>query len=300
MLGFGTFVVSLLLAAAANAAAGERVLVVDDVSLTPGLEKANARQKMLDAVTATVAQHGWQPVVSPTCHDFTCVGPATAAASANYALILTAWLKSGDDGVVATDLQVALWHDGAVIARWTEEDEKAESEKTPAAFFISCAPPHGLCTAPLLISKLQQYSARLLEAESTAIQKKAAAALVVKPPIAAAPPVVSTPAAPPAPPKSQSSGVGGIVGWSVAGAGAAVLATGISLWALDGHATGDCTTRVATPVCKVYDTGTTGEVLTGLGVAGVIVGGLLVWRAESDRSPQVAVGLGTMTVRGRF
>ncbi|HVV52501.1 MAG TPA: hypothetical protein VHO06_22735 [Polyangia bacterium] len=289
MFHLGTLLLSLLIAATANsAAAGERVLVVDDVSLTPGLEKANARPKMLDAVTATVTQHGWQPVVSATCHDFTCVGPGAAASSANYALILTAWLKPSDDGVVATDLQAALWHDGAVIARWTEEDEKAEAEKTPGGFFISCAPPNGLCTAPLLTSKFQQASARLLEAESAAIQKRVAAvALTVKPPVAAAPSAV--------PPAAQSSGVGGIVGWSVVGVGVAALATGISFWALDGHPTGNCA-----GVCVVYDTRTPGIVLTTLGAAGVVAGGLLVWRAESNRRPQVAVGLGSLLLRGRF
>jgi hypothetical protein len=296
MFGFGTLLLSLLIAASAHAAAGERLLVVDDVSLTPGLEKSNARQKMLDAVTATVTQHGWQPVVSATCHDFTCVGPAAAATPANYALILTAWLKPSDDGVVATDLQAGLWRDGAVIARWTEEDEKAEAEKTPAGFFISCAPPNGLCTAPLLISKFQQYSARLLEAESAAIQKRGTTdALAAKPPVAVAAPVVTTPAAPAS---SQSSGVGRVVGWSLVGIGGAALATGISLWALDGHGAGKCAGTA--PVCDVYDTRTPGIVLTAVGVAGVVAGGLLVWRAESDRGPQVAVGLGSLLLRGRF
>jgi len=302
MIRSGTLVFSLFIAASALAATPERVLIVDDVRLTPTLEKGTARQKMLDAVTATVGQHGWQPVVSATCHDFACVGPATAAAPANYALILTASLSSGGDAMYATDLAVSLWHDGAVVARWTEEDEKTEAANTATgASFIPCGPPNGLCVAPLLTSKMQQYSTRLLEAESGAIEKRAAAVAAttaaVKPAVAAPPAILET--KPPVP-ASPGIGVAGIVGWSVGAVGAAALATGISLWALDGHASSNCASAGSDHLCDVYDTRTPGIILTAVGAAGLVAGGLLVWRAELDRGTQVAAGPGGLVLRGRF
>ena len=166
----------------------QRVLIVDTVSFSPALEKANARQKMMDAVNATVAQHGWQPVPSADCHNLTCVGPSAAGATANYALMLTGSFAHGGDAMYATEVGVSLWHDGGFVARWTEEDEQAEAEKTPAGVFFACGPPSGTCVAPLMTSKMQQYSARLLEAESAAVQKRVdrAAAITgaVKPSVA--------------------------------------------------------------------------------------------------------------------
>ena len=292
-------ITSLLVAATAHAEMPQRVLIVDTVSFSPALEKANARQKMMDAVNATVAQHAWQPVPSADCHNLTCVGPAAAAATANYALILTGSYAHGGDEMYATEVGVSFWHDGGFVARWTEEDEQAEAAKTPAGVFFPCGPPSGTCVAPLMTSKMQQYSARLLEAESAAIKKRAGAAAVaaVTPSVAAAPVISGTTAAAPAPPPPES-GVGRIVGWSLVGVGVAALATGISFWALDGRASSKCGS--VDHVCDVYDTRTTGVILTAIGAAGVVAGGLLVWRAESDRGPQVAVGLGSLLVRGRF
>src|SRR5450631_2476410 len=214
-------ITSLLVAATAHAEMPQRVLIVDTVSFSPALEKANARQKMMDAVNATVAQHAWQPVPSADCHNLTCVGPASAAATANYALMLTGSFAHGGDAMYATEVGVSLWHDGGFVARWTEEDEQAEAAKTPAGVFFACGPPSGTCVAPLMTSKMQQYSARLLEAESAAVQKRVAAAAItaVKPSVAAAPAISGTT---PAPPATPESGGGRIVGWSLVGVGVAV------------------------------------------------------------------------------
>ena len=293
-------ITALLVAATAHAEMPQRVLIVDTVSFSPALEKANARQKMMDAVNATVTQHAWQPVPSADCHNLTCVGPAAAAATANYALILTGSFAHGGDEMYATEVGVSLWHDGGFVARWTEEDEQAEAAKTPAGVFFACGPPSGTCVAPLMTSKMQQYSARLLEAENAAIKKRVAAAAVaaVTAPVAAAPAIPGTT---PAAPSPAESGVGRIVGWSLVGVGVAALATGISFWALDGNsASGSCPSGPPAGCSLVYNTKTMGEILTAVGAVGVVAGGLLVWRVESDQGTQVAVGLGSLFVGGKF
>jgi hypothetical protein len=295
MARIGTLFSIALFATAAHAEAPRRVLIVDAISFSPALERSNTHQKMVDAVSATLTLHGWQAAPSTDCHDFTCVGPAAAGAGANYAVILTGSFGHGED-MSATDVGVSLWRDGSVVARRTEADEKAEAEKTPAAEFFACGPPSGTCIAPLITSKMQQYSARLLDAESAAVQQREVAATPKA--VAPSPPVLVTPA--PAPASQGDGGVGRIVGWSLIGLGVAALAAGVSLWALDGHASGTCDTAGSMTVCKRYDTATSGEILTAIGAAAGVAGGIVLWRAESERSPSVAFGFGSLFVRGRF
>ena len=260
MLRVGTVLLPLFVAATARAEPPQRVLVVDTVTFSPTLEKTNARQKMLDAVTATVSQHGWQPVPSAECHDFTCVGPAAAAATANYALILTATFAGGD-ATYATGLGVSFWRDGSVVARRTEKEEQAEAERTPAGVFFPCGPPNGTCVAPLLTSKMQQYSARLLEAESEAIHERevAAAAKAAAP---SAPPVLVAPV-PPAP-AAGGGGVGRMIGWSLIGIGAAGVGGGLVLWAYD-HSATDCHSVASSGCRQGRATGTDATVVGGIG-----------------------------------
>jgi hypothetical protein len=291
MLAIGTLLLSSLLAASARAEAPRRVLIVDTVSFSPRLERGNARQKMLDAVGGTLTLHGWQAAPSG-CHDFTCIGPAAAAAQANFALILTG--TYGGEDLVADDVGVSLWRDGSVVARRTEADEKAEAEQTSAGVFFACGPPSGTCVAPLLASKMQQYSARLLDAETTAIQRREAATTK---PIVANPPVVVAPLAPAAPP--ARSGVGGIVGWSLVDVGVVGLGGGIALWVYD-HSGTDCHSLANSGCRQGRATGTAAAVVGGVGAAAAVAG-IVVLVLDRDRS-HIALSVlpGGFALGGRF
>jgi hypothetical protein len=304
MLKLATVSLVMLLSVSARAASpAPRVVILDALQLTPGLERMNARQRILEAVTGTVQEHGWEPVLGTAeCHSLTCAGMLAANAKANYVLAL---LGAYDPPAkyttfYANDVGVSLWRDGGIVASRTETDEQAEFDKAGGGAFAACGPPTGTCTAPLLTSKLVQYAAKLVDNETAAIRTREAAAAAAVPPVVAAVPVAPVVVAPPAsvPAPVEDSGVGRILGWSLVGVGVAVLATGISLWALDGHASNKCAST--DHVCDVYDTSTPGVILTAVGAAGVVVGGLLVWRAQPDRGPQLAVGLGSLLVRGRF
>jgi len=297
------FLVTLLSVGARAASPTPRVVILDALQLTPGLERMNARQRILEAVTATVREHGWEPVLGTTeCHSLTCAGMLSSNAKANYVLAL---LGAYDPPAkyttfYANDVGVSLWRDGGVVASRTEADEQADFDKAGGGAFAACGPPTGTCTAPLLTSKLVQYAAKLVDNETAAIRVRETALTAVVPPVVPAAPVAPVVVAPPAsvPAPVEDSGVGRILGWSLVGVGVAVLTTGISLWALDGHASNKCAPTAY--VCDVYDTSTPGMILTAVGAAGVAAGGLLVWRAQPARGPQVAVGLGSLLVRGRF
>src|SRR4051794_39355509 len=62
MVRIGAVFLLVLVGATARAEAPRRVLIVDAVTLSPALDRGNARQKMLEAVTAGVAQHGWEAI----------------------------------------------------------------------------------------------------------------------------------------------------------------------------------------------------------------------------------------------
>ena len=153
------------------------------------------------------------------------------------------------------------------------------------------------------MSKLVKYAAKLVDNETAARNaREAAPAAAVQPVVPAAPvaPIVVAPPTP-VPTPVEDNGVERILGWSLVGVGVAALATGISFWALDGRSTGDCFTGTnGAQVCSIYSTRTLGEVLTAVGAVGVVAGGVLLWRAESDGGTQVAVGPGSLFIRGRF
>ena len=294
MVPVGTLLLCLFVTVPARAEGPQRVLIVDTVTFSPTLEKTNARQKMLEAVTATVSQHGWQPVPSAECHDFTCVGPAAAAATANYALILTGTFAGGD-ATYATGIGVSFWRDGSVVARRTEKEEQAEAEKTGAGVFFPCGPPNGTCVAPLLTSKMQQYSARLLEAESAAIHEREVSATAKTVP--ADPPVLVAPVPPASP--AASAGVGGTIGWSLIGVGAAGIAGGLVLWAYDDSAT-DCHSVPASGCRQSRSTGTAAAVVGGIGAAAAVAGILvLVFDREGSRVA-LSVSPAGLALGGRF
>ena len=247
---------------------------------------------MLDAVGGTLTLHGWQAAPSG-CHDFTCIGPAAAAAQANYALILTG--TYGGEDLVADDVGVSLWRDGSVVARRTEADEKAEAEQTSAGASSSRAARRAVQrVAPLLASKMQQYSARLLDAETAAIQRREAATTKT---IVANPPVVVAPLAPAAPP--ARSGVGGIVGWSLVGVGVVGLGGGIALWAYD-HSGTDCHSLASSGCRQGRATGTAAAVVGGVGAAAAVAG-IVLLVLDRDRS-RIALSMlpGGFALGGRF
>ena len=230
-------VVLLVSVGAGAAMPPNRVVVLDAVGLTPKLEQSNARERLEEAVTATVKEHGWEPVASATeCHDFTCVGSAAADAKVRYALILVGRFVPNE--YYATDVGVSLWRDGSVVSRRTESDEQAEFDKVGVGAFLSCGPPSGACTAPLITSKLQQYAATLLDQETIAIRDRAAVDAAAAPKHAVWVDSVPEGAVSPAPGPLDSGG-GRIIGWSLVGAGVLLGGGGAGLWAYDGSAV-DC------------------------------------------------------------
>jgi hypothetical protein len=228
---------------------------------------------LLEVVAATVKQHGWEPLSGGDCHDLACASPAAATAGTPYALVLLGSFAAGQD--YATDVGASLLRDGKAIARRTEEDEEAEFERSGVGgAFLKCGPPTGFCSAPLITSKLQQYAASLLDAESTAIRTRAdAAAAVVTAPPRTVPPTAAAPKAPVA----QQGGARSVVGWSLISAGMVLGGAAVGVWAYDNTGT-DCHTE-----CRMYQDTTRAALLTGLGAlvtAGAGVAVLLL-----DRGP---------------
>lgn len=87
----------------------------------------------------------------------------------------------------------------------------------------------------------------------------------------------------------------------IGASGVALLASGVSLWLLDGHNGSDCSRPKAdAPYCAAYATRAVGQALTGVGAAALVVGGVLFWRAEAIGETHVAIGPGSMSIRGRF
>ena len=296
MLKVATVFSILLTASVARGAAPTRVLIVDAVDFPPVLEKSNARQRMNDAVMSTVTEHGWEPVASADCHDFTCAGPAAAAAKAPYALILSGYYARGGEAMYATDVGASLWHDGSVMARRTEVDEQAEAEKSAAAVFFPCGPPRGTCAAPIIATKMQQYAARLLDAETLAIRQRTTAEAAAAAKIVVAPPALV--AAPTAPARTDSA-AGGILGWSLIGVGVAGVGGGIALWAYDNSGS-DCHSVAASGCRETRQTGTAAAVVGGLGLAAGAAGVLVLVLDRGVSRVALSVSPGGLVLGGLF
>ena len=137
----------------------------------------------------------------------------------------------------------ALAKMGAWVARWTEKEEQSGSFRGRLPESSSpCGPPNGTCVAPLLTSKMQQYGARLVEAESAAIHQKARAAALARPPAEAGghERAGRFSYAPSAAPATSKGGVGPdrrLV--PLVGVGVAALVTGVSIWAIDSRTSND-------------------------------------------------------------
>jgi hypothetical protein len=88
----------------------------------------------------------------------------------------------------------------------------------------------------------------------------------------------------------------------IGAAGLALLAAGATLWVLDGRESHECKVPAAdSRDCTVYGTARVGQVLTGVGAAGLAVGGLFLYRAfDRPDSTHVSFGPGSVVWSGRF
>ena len=131
MLKLATVSLVMLLSVSARAASpAPRVVILDALQLTPGLERINTRQRILEAVTAAVKEHGWEPVLGTTeCHNLTCAGLLAANAKANYVLaLLGAYDPPGKYTTFsANDVGVSLWRDGGM---WSPVERRRTSKRT--------------------------------------------------------------------------------------------------------------------------------------------------------------------------
>lgn len=295
---FKSVVVSLVLLASAVGRAApspERLVVLDALQLTPGLEKKGARQRMNDSVTATVKEQGWDPVASTIeCHDLMCAGLLAANAKAHYVLVLVGTFSPTN--FYARDVGVSLWRDGGIIASRTESDEQAAFAKAGGGTFLSCGPPLGNCAAPLLTSKLMQYAAKLLDDEAGAIRARGTALAAAPPPPGSA--VVAPVLASAAP---QDSRVGRIVGWSLVGGGAVLVGGGIALWAFNNSGT-NCHSVVGDASdCRQYQhTATVAALAGGVGLVAAATGVLVLVTQAGPARIALSVHPSGVIVGGKF
>ncbi len=121
------------------------------------------------------------------------------------------------------------------------------------------------------------------------------------PPVAGHPPVVTGGPTTPVEPASHSNWRTW-TGASLLAGGGAIAAWGIVWIALDGHhSSGSCTANAPTGCQPVYNTKTTGIILTGVGAGVAVVGGILLYSAKShDAEVGVAVGPSSLILGGRF
>ena len=266
---------TIALPASGTVAYASRVVLLDALVLTPALERSNSRLGIEQAVMAVVRGRGWEPVsVTTDCKDLGCAAAVAASAKAMYVLILSG--RFVPDETYAADVGASLWRDGSVVASRTETDEEADAEKTPAGMetFFRCGPPSGACTTKILTVKLQQYATKLIGDEDAARARRAAEA---GPPAAAAlaahAPASPTPIVPS--PLEAKSGTSKVVGWSLVGAGALMLAGGGVLWAAnnsdtDCHGVAGCRREWRTHGAAIA-TGVAGILAIGGGVALLVI-----------------------------
>jgi hypothetical protein len=266
-----TFAIILLCAPPASAADSPSVIITEALSLPTHLDSFHASVRA--AAAAVLESGGWSVITSKTsaCRGVSCAPQLARELGASYALSI-----GGKYRTYGYDLQLDLW-DGheATTKQATCED----------------------CTAPELVARIQDILASMIGAENK--KRALAAAIAARPPAVGRPsePAVMLPAqpSPPALPRLLAPTL-------IGAAGLALLAGGVSLWILDGHASNHC--RLVAPAarnCDVYETRTVGQIITGVGVAGIVAAGVLVYRAlDETRTLRVSVGPGGIAMRGRF
>jgi hypothetical protein len=124
-------------------------------------------------------------------------------------------------------------------------------------------------------------------------------------PAVAANPIPVTPLLPPQPPQQLASPETSWKTWtgaSLLAAGAGVAAWGVVWIALDGHSSGGTCAAASIPGCvPVYSTKTAGIIITGVGAAAVITGGILLYSAKAHNTDiGLAVGPSSFTLAGHF
>ncbi len=280
---------------------GPRVAVVDELVLTPALERAKSRAAIDQAVTAAIDDRGWQAVVVPTdCHDLACTSAVAKAANTPYAVVLSGRFVPSE--TYAADVGVALWRDGAAVSSRGEADEEADAQREGGDLrkFLRCGPPSGACTAQLLTSKLQRYVGTLIEEEISAIRARQAASIAAATqPRAPAPPVLVPP--PPQSTPAEGGGRNRVLGWSLTGLGAALGAGAIGLWAF--NRTGlDCHDVAGdSSGCRRFrSTGTAAAVTGAAAVAAAGVGLAILFLDRGPAHVALSMGSSSLSLGGRF
>jgi hypothetical protein len=121
----------------------------------------------------------------------------------------------------------------------------------------------------------------------------------------AAPPTPVTPLVPAHPPQQRAESESAWKTWtgaSLVAGGAALAAWGIVWIALDGHSSSGTCAAGAGPGCvPVYSTKTAGIILTGVGAAAVITGGILLYSVKAHNADVgLAVGPSSFALAGHF
>lgn len=255
-------------AAVVHAEGDGRVLVVNAVRVQP--KTAVEAQSKLNA-DLSVGASSVIDAETAGCAVTECL-PAVGAAHGFDRVALLSGGPNGDEGY---DLRADLWTRGA------------ELQTT-----------NGTCNF-CMSGDMAHFAAKLVQSLLMAppVPRPSVPPAAHSSPTTTVTPTATSPLPSPAETPVQSSAgrpasPGLVVPVAFSAVGVAALATGISLWVLDGHgASGSCSSG-APPGCSLaYDTKTAGEILTGIGAAGIAVGAVLLWRAQrAPSSTQVAIG----------
>jgi hypothetical protein len=260
-----------------------QVAILDTISFTPALDRVNTRQKVEESVGSTARAHGWEPVtVSSDCRDIGCASTLAAQARVPYVLILVGRFVATD--TYATDVGVALWHDGTVVGTRTETQEDAER----AGAGPRCGPPDGTCTPQLLESKLAQYAGKVLDEEGTAVRRRRLAAVTPSAAPAAPPLITPVPAAAQMPTGSR---VGTTLGWSLVATGVLLGAGAVAFWVANSAKT-HCSPAASSDGdgCRYQWHTTTPAIVLGVAGAAAAAAGVVLLISERP-SAHLALGV---------
>lgn len=248
--------------------------VMDETKLPEKV--ADAHQRLQAALTEAARAVGWQPVISTATLDCGgkpgCYSRAAAGSGLDAILRVSGGRNSSDGYDITVQLSTAAGGTRSVVG--------------------SCS----FCVVEDLARISERVTKEALAEPLPAPPAPPSARDAELPPSTAAAPAPATPAVAP---ESSRRLVAPII---VGAAGIALVGVGISLWAIDSNASGECRTpATGARDCKLYDTLTLGQVLTGAGALGAIVAGVLVYRVLHV-SPSVAVSVGPsgVVMGGRF
>lgn len=209
-----------------------------------------------------------------TCADRSCLPDLATRRGVDQAVVLTG-VPNEDDGY---DFQAVSWSRGA-FRTLTDRCEFCGGDRLVQ---LASKMVRGLVVAEIAPSP----PAPLDTATATSAATRAPASALVVP---------APPPSPAAPPSLLAPTV-------IGAAGVALLAGGVSLWVVSGHSSENCQAPVAdTPDCDVYKTRRLGQIVTGIGAAGLVAAGVLFYRVlDETRSVHVSIGPGGVAMEGRF